>query len=156
MKISQNPSGEEPFSRNISLEADQKDHIGLVGANGAGKSTLFRLITGEELADEGAVVRSKELKLGIMEQFLCRDENATPYSMALGIFERLIEQEKLLKQIEGDIEKGNVTDELLERQQLVRESFEADGGLVFPQSFKIGSYGTRDLPRRSLTAPFIR
>ena len=123
--------GGRTIFKNISLEADQKDHIGLVGANGAGKSTLFRLITGEELADEGAVVRSKELKLGIMEQFLCRDENATPYSMALGIFERLIEQEKLLKQIEGDIEKGNVTDELLERQQLVRESFEADGGLYF-------------------------
>ena len=53
--------GGRTLFKNISLEADQKDHIGLVGANGAGKSTLFRLITGEELADEGAVVRSKEL-----------------------------------------------------------------------------------------------
>src|SRR5215475_7952577 len=31
------------------------EKIGLVGPNGAGKSTLFRLITGEELPDEGQV-----------------------------------------------------------------------------------------------------
>lgn len=123
--------GGKTLFKELSLEADEKDHIGLVGANGAGKSTLFKLISGEELPDGGKVVRSKELKLGIMEQFLCRDENATAYSMAMGIFSKLIEEEKILKEIEETIEKGAVSKELLERQQLVRESFERDGGLYF-------------------------
>ena len=29
------------------------EKVGLVGPNGAGKTTLFRMITGEELPDEG-------------------------------------------------------------------------------------------------------
>ena len=35
------------------LQKGQK--IGLVGPNGAGKTTLFRMITGQELPDEGLV-----------------------------------------------------------------------------------------------------
>ncbi|MFL9594421.1 ATP-binding cassette domain-containing protein, partial [Aeromonas schubertii] len=31
------------------------EKIGLVGPNGAGKTTLFRMITGEELPDEGQI-----------------------------------------------------------------------------------------------------
>lgn len=115
----------------ISLEADQKDHIGLVGANGAGKSTLFKIITGEQLPDGGGVVCSKTLKLGVMEQFLCKDESATPYSMAIGIFTDLLKTEQQLFEVESRIESGETSKELLEKQQMLREGFERDGGLVF-------------------------
>lgn len=115
----------------ISLEADQKDHIGLVGANGAGKSTLFKIITGEQLPDGGGVVCSKSLKLGVMEQFLCKDESATPYSMAIGIFTDLLNTEQQLFEVESRIESGETSKELLEKQQMLREGFERDGGLVF-------------------------
>jgi len=42
--------------------------VALVGANGAGKSTLLKLLAGQFLPTEGKVVRSKELKLGYLEQ----------------------------------------------------------------------------------------
>ncbi len=40
----------------------------LVGANGSGKTTIFRLITGEEVADEGGVERPKRATIGYFRQ----------------------------------------------------------------------------------------
>jgi len=44
------------------------EKIGLVGPNGAGKTTLFRLITGEEQADEGQVSIDRGLTIGYFSQ----------------------------------------------------------------------------------------
>ncbi len=44
------------------------EKVGLVGPNGAGKSTIFRLITGEEQADDGVVDRPKRLTIGYFRQ----------------------------------------------------------------------------------------
>ncbi len=44
------------------------EKIGLVGPNGAGKTTLFRMITGEELPDEGQVSVEKGVTIGYFDQ----------------------------------------------------------------------------------------
>jgi ATPase subunit of ABC transporter with duplicated ATPase domains len=44
------------------------EKVGLVGPNGAGKSTIFRLITGEEQADDGVVDRPKRVTIGYFRQ----------------------------------------------------------------------------------------
>jgi ATPase subunit of ABC transporter with duplicated ATPase domains len=40
------------------------EKIGLVGPNGAGKTTLFRMITGQEEADEGQVSVDRGISIG--------------------------------------------------------------------------------------------
>ncbi len=42
--------------------------VGVLGRNGAGKSTLCRILTGEEEADGGALVRARDLRLAYLEQ----------------------------------------------------------------------------------------
>ena len=42
--------------------------VGVIGANGAGKTTLFRLITGQEQCDAGAIRIGDTVKLGYMDQ----------------------------------------------------------------------------------------
>jgi energy-dependent translational throttle protein EttA len=42
--------------------------VGVIGANGAGKTTLFRLITGEEKPDNGAIKIGETVQLGYVDQ----------------------------------------------------------------------------------------
>jgi ATPase subunit of ABC transporter with duplicated ATPase domains len=44
------------------------EKVGLVGPNGAGKTTLFRMITGEEEADEGQVQADRGITIGYFSQ----------------------------------------------------------------------------------------
>jgi ATP-binding cassette subfamily F protein 3 len=44
------------------------EHVGVIGPNGAGKSTLFRILTGEETLDEGALTRARKLSMGYLSQ----------------------------------------------------------------------------------------
>jgi len=54
------------------IEADFQlnpgEKVGLVGPNGAGKSTIFRMIVGEESADDGVVSLPKKLSIGYFRQ----------------------------------------------------------------------------------------
>jgi ATP-binding cassette subfamily F protein uup len=54
--------------RQLTFGINRGRRVALVGANGAGKSTLLKLLAGKFLPVEGKVVRSKELKLGYLEQ----------------------------------------------------------------------------------------
>lgn len=51
-----------------SAALNRGEKIGLVGPNGAGKTTLFRMITGQELPDEGQVSVEKGMTIGYFDQ----------------------------------------------------------------------------------------
>jgi len=51
-----------------SFQLNPGDKVGLVGPNGSGKTTLFRMITGEEEADEGDISVPKRLTIGYFRQ----------------------------------------------------------------------------------------
>ncbi|MBK8201411.1 MAG: ABC-F family ATP-binding cassette domain-containing protein [Bdellovibrionales bacterium] len=51
-----------------SFQINSGEKIGLVGPNGAGKTSLFRLIVGEELADEGRITKPERLAVGYFSQ----------------------------------------------------------------------------------------
>jgi ATP-binding cassette ChvD family protein len=42
--------------------------VGVIGPNGAGKTTLFRMITGQEKPDDGAIAVGESVRLGYVDQ----------------------------------------------------------------------------------------
>jgi ATPase subunit of ABC transporter with duplicated ATPase domains len=51
-----------------SFQINPGERVGIVGPNGAGKSTIFRMITGEETADEGRVDQPRRMTVGYFKQ----------------------------------------------------------------------------------------
>jgi ATPase subunit of ABC transporter with duplicated ATPase domains len=60
--------GRQVLFVDASFQLNDGEKIGLVGPNGAGKTTIFRLITGEEHADDGDVSVPKKLSIGYFKQ----------------------------------------------------------------------------------------
>jgi len=60
-------SGQVLF-KEVTLNVDPGERIGLLGRNGHGKSTLFRMIAGEEYADEGRIIVPKKYNIGFLRQ----------------------------------------------------------------------------------------
>lgn len=60
------------------------DRVGLVGPNGAGKSTLFRILLGQETADEGTISFVRGARVGILPQESAPVGDVTVLDLALG------------------------------------------------------------------------
>ncbi len=52
----------------LSLGVDEGDRIGIVGRNGDGKSTLLGLLSGAVEPDEGRVIRTRGVRVGVLGQ----------------------------------------------------------------------------------------
>ena len=52
----------------VSLGLDEGDRIGVVGKNGDGKSTLLSLLAGIIEPDEGRVIRTRGVRVGVLGQ----------------------------------------------------------------------------------------
>src|ERR671920_2407830 len=60
--------GRQVLFVDASFQLNPGEKVGLVGPNGSGKTTLFRMITGEEQADEGEVSVPRKLTIGYFRQ----------------------------------------------------------------------------------------
>lgn len=54
--------------KNLTIEFNQNDKVGIIGVNGAGKTTLFKLILGELTPDAGTITVSS--KIGYLPQVI--------------------------------------------------------------------------------------
>src|SRR4030095_15022986 len=60
--------GDKLLFKDVQFKLPPGGIVGLIGPNGAGKSTLFKIITGQEKADQGTVRLGDTVKLAYVDQ----------------------------------------------------------------------------------------
>ena len=133
------------------------EKVGLVGPNGSGKTTLFRMITGQELPDEGQVVLERGLTIGYFSQDVGEMSGRSAVAEVMDGAGPVSEVAAELRELEaamGDPGRANEMDAIIERYGEVQARFEEldgyalDGrarevlaGLSFSQEMMDGDVG---------------
>ncbi|HIZ51853.1 MAG TPA: ATP-binding cassette domain-containing protein [Candidatus Pseudomonas excrementavium] len=100
--------GLNPLLDKVSFQLDRGERVCLIGRNGAGKSSLFRLVTGEQPADEGELWFAPGLKIGQLPQELPEAGQMKVYDVVAagleGVGELLAEYHRLVHGEMGEAE----------------------------------------------------
>ena len=119
--------GGNEILKGVSFQVNPGEKVGLVGRNGAGKTTVFRLITGQESADSGDVIKINGLKLGLLDQHVDFELNETVHTAALSAFKEIHDMEAEMRRLEKVMETDHSA-EILDKYADVQTEFEhADG-----------------------------
>lgn len=133
------------------------EKIGLVGPNGSGKTTLFRMITGQELPDEGQVAVDRGVTIGYFSQDVGEMSGRSAVSEVMdgaGPVSSVAAELKELETAMADPDRADEMETIIERYGEVQHRFEElDGyalegrarevlaGLSFSQEMMDGDVG---------------
>lgn len=124
--------GPRVLYRKAQMQINDGEKIGLVGPNGAGKTTIFRLITGEDSPDEGAVSKPDRIKIGYFSQNIAEMSGRSALQevmSAVGDFGKL---QSRIKEIETRLSSPDLGEEemtkILEEYGELQTEFDRIGG----------------------------
>ena len=123
--------GRQVLFIDASFQLNPGEKVGLVGPNGAGKTTLFRLIVGEETADEGDVSVPRKLTIGYFRQDVEEMSGRSVLDEAIAGSGRVGDLHHELEGLQhamGDPERADEMDAILARFGEVQEEYDHLGG----------------------------
>ena len=119
--------GEQVLFRNASFGVGDGARIGLIGPNGAGKTTFFRMLTGDELPDEGDIRIPKNYRMAQLRQEWLPLEGDTVFEAALREFAPWFEARAALGELEQQLSES-ADEKLIGRYQEAETQFSFLGG----------------------------
>jgi len=136
--------GRQVLFVDASFQLNPGEKVGLVGPNGSGKTTLFRMIVGEEIADDGEVSVPKRMTIGYfrqdVEEMSGRSvlDEAIDGSGRLGLLHHELES---LQNAMSDPDRAHELDQVLARFGEVQEEYEHLGGYALESRTREILYG---------------
>ncbi len=125
--------GEEVVLKDINFHIEKQDKCAIVGINGAGKTTLLRVILGEEEADSGNVVISRDIRTGYLAQTQDTELDNTIYGAMQEAKKYIIEMEARIRELEKEME-GKSEQELapiLEAYNRLSTQYDRENGYAY-------------------------
>ncbi len=111
---------EKVLLKNVNLNINDGDKIGLIGLNGAGKSTLLKILTGRDEFFDGKVIKGKNIRIEYLAQETVYDNNSTVLEQIFKgdtpEMQLLMEYEDLLERVTFDT---SLNDRLIQLQSKI-------------------------------------
>lgn len=125
--------GVEQILKDISFHIEEKEKIAIVGINGSGKTTLLKIIMGEETADSGQVVLSKDTTVGYLSQHQDISFDNTVYAEMLETKKHILEMETKIRQLELDMKhaEGEKLENILETYNRLSSKYDRENGYAY-------------------------
>ena len=123
--------GKQLIFVDASFQLNPGEKVGLVGPNGAGKTTLFRMITGEETADDGEVTVPRKTTIGYFRQDVEEMKGRSTLDEAIAGSGRVGELHHELEALQNalaDPARADEMDRILDRFGVVQEEYDHLGG----------------------------
>lgn len=118
--------------REVTVQANPGDRIGLIGRNGVGKTTLFSLIDGRLAPDAGTVHRAGGLAVSRVEQIPVFDPQRSLLEETLTVFADLAEMERRMRFLEARMAEGDQSGQVIHDYEALKARFEYLGGYDYP------------------------
>jgi ATP-binding cassette subfamily F protein 3 len=116
--------------RDLSVQCNPSDRIGLIGRNGTGKTTLVELIQGRQSPDAGRVYRASGLTISRVAQIAEFCGDFTVRQEALRVFAHLHSMENRMHELEAGMAKisGHLPEALAAEYESLRHRYRLQGG----------------------------
>lgn len=125
--------GVDQILKDVSFHIEAKEKLAIVGINGSGKTTLLKIIMGEEAADEGQIVISKDTTIGYLSQHQDISFDNTIYAEMLETKKYIIDMETSIRNLEQDMQhlEGEALDKAMEQYNKLQNKYDRENGYAY-------------------------
>jgi len=141
--------------RDITLDVERGQKIGVIGQNGTGKSTMLRMLAGMQEPQTGQVIRQRGIRVAFQAQELNTPPGATAWTEMESVFATDLARARKLAAMEHEMAAGNEganSPKLLEEYGRLQHEHEVAGGYRVQQRIESVLSGL-GLPRQSWHQP---
>jgi len=112
--------------KNVALQIQRGDRLGIVGRNGSGKTTLLKIILGLLKPDQGAISLEKGLRIGYLSQIPSLGDEPRLLDVAISGRSELLSIRTRIEALQDAVESGDA--QAMSALGELQERYEREGG----------------------------